>query len=122
MGDDCLPLLLRLLPGITPESDWRFVEAAHQEFFQFVKLAVGEGIHGIDDNGLNPPAAASLEHVIYNGDDVGQTFPRTRAGGQHIIVARLGGRNRIGLMLVQPEGIAFAAGRFQPEDVTTKRV
>ena len=45
-----------------------------------------------------------MQDIVHDGDNVGQTLPRPRARGQHVIVPRLGGPDGIGLMLVEAHG------------------
>ncbi len=65
-----------LLAGIALEGDRRFVirETQAEELAQLAHLAVGQGVHGIDDDRFDTLARIA-QHVIHDGDDVGQDLP-----------------------------------------------
>ena len=71
-----------------------------QELLKLDLLAVRQSIHRVDNDGLDAFAASPTQNMIHDGDDICQAFPRTRAGGEHIIVLRFGSFNGIGLMSV----------------------
>ena len=103
ISDDRLPFVLGLLSSVALEGDRRLArwEPEAEKLLQLVELAVGQRVHGIDDNGLDAPAAAPAEYVVNNGDDIGQAFARSRASGEHIALARPGCLDRIGLVSVK---------------------
>jgi hypothetical protein len=72
VGQDFLPFLFFLLARIAPESSgWSCCgRPFDEEFFQFLLLAVGQGIHRIDDNGPNALATPLPEHKIDNWENI----------------------------------------------------
>jgi hypothetical protein len=56
--EDAPALLLALLAGVRGEGDRSPAVgvAVAEELAEFVELAVGQGVHRVDDEGTNPPA------------------------------------------------------------------
>jgi len=106
--DDDLALLFLFLPGIFGETEGIAIagEAIVDEFLQFAILAVGEGVHRVDDDRLDALTRAVLQNRIDDGDDISQTLARTGAGGEDIREAGLGRMDGIGLMTVQAQRLA----------------
>lgn len=52
---------------------------------KFSQLAVGERVHRVDDNRLNPLAAAVANNAINNWNDVCEALPGTGPGGENVI-------------------------------------
>jgi len=73
---DCLSFLIFLLAGVTPEGDRTLPIgiAMTKELLELPELAVRQGVHGIDDDGLYSAAGSVSEHVIHDGDDVCEAF------------------------------------------------
>src|SRR2546428_8015960 len=86
IGDDVLAFLVRFLPGIAGKGDWPFlVWIAHaQELLQFLHLAIRQCVHRIDNDSLHTSPGSIAQHIIDDGDDIGQAFPRTGPGSQHV--------------------------------------
>ena len=95
-----------------------------EEFFKLPILAVGQGIHGVDDDSLYPLARALVENTVHDGDHVGKAFPGTGPGCQDVIPPLL--RFADGLFLVGMEAKSRPASRscgfIPPEDFGTNRV
>jgi hypothetical protein len=110
VGQDLLPFLLFLLTSITAEGNGGLACGGplDEEFFQFLLLAVGQGIHGIDDNGADALATPLAEYKIDNGDDVREALARPGARGEDVAVTRRRCINGLGLMLVEAQGLACA--------------
>ena len=89
--DDARACFLILLARVALERDRAFAvrETEVQEFLQLAKLAVGEGVHRVDDDGLNPFAGTVAQNVVHDGDDVGKTFARARASGEDVVAILL---------------------------------
>ena len=73
---DGFPDLPFFLPGKQrkPHRRLTLTVALFQEFFQFFRLAVGQGVHRIHHDGLNALARTTSQDVIDNRDDVRQAF------------------------------------------------
>ena len=80
--------------------------APFQKLGEFFVLAVGQSIHGIDDNRLDSAARAIAEDMINDGHDVGETFARTGAAGQNVAFVFLCLAD--GFSLVRVQGQWFA--------------
>ena len=118
-GDDLLALLVALLARVAPEGDGALVVrvALAEEFFQLADLAVGEGVHRVDDDRLDAAARAVAEHVVDDGDDVGEALARPGPGGEDVVLAGLRRLDGLHLVAMKPDravacGLAFA----RPED------
>ena len=124
MGDDGLLFLVGFLAGVALEGDRRpaLRESPTQKLLQFVELAVGQGVHGVDDDGLDASAAAMVENIVHDGDDVGQALPGAGAGGQDIVVAGHGSLDGVSLMLMESQRPVRFIGGFDAEDVAALRV
>ena len=112
------------LTRIAGKRNWRLVEANLQKLSQFPELAVGQRIHWVDDNSLDPFLLLVLESVINNGNDIGQAFAGASACNQHIAVATASGFNGLSLVPVQTgratSGSALALAKA--ENVSTQGV
>ena len=114
-------LLPRLLPGVPGESNrWSGREADGQELLQLPQLAIGQGIHRVDGDGLDPPSVRARrlgrQDPVDHRDDVGQALPRPGPGGQHIAAASASRLNGLALMPVQSEHRTVGIVLLQPED------
>ena len=80
--DDLSSPLGTLLARVPGERDGRLTLriAAVEELLQFTELGVREGVHRVDDDGLDSPAAAATHYVVHDGDDVGERLPGSGAG------------------------------------------
>ena len=76
VNEDLLALLISLLTGVPGEPYRRpFVfEAEVQELLQLAKLAVGQGVHWIDHDRLDPLARPSAQDMVDDRDDVGEAL------------------------------------------------
>ncbi len=72
--DDFIPLRATLLSGVAAIGNRGPVEALLEELVQLIYLAVGQRIHRIDDDRLNPLAAPPAQDVVNDGHDVGQAL------------------------------------------------
>ena len=96
--------------------------AQFQKLLEFAHLAIGQRVHGIDHDGLDAPAIATAQHVVDDGDNVGQALARAGASRQDVVVAALRRANGVFLVLVQPEfpaNTAFGLVLVLPEDSPT---
>lgn len=102
-----VPLLAVELARIAAHPDRPpTVEAMVKELRQLLGLAVGQGVHRIDDDGLHRPAAAVPQHVVHDRHQVRQALARPGAGGQHVALSRRRGPDRLDLVPVQPHRAA----------------
>ncbi len=49
----------------------------------------------------------AAQHVVHDGDEVGERLARARAGRQDIALATLSNADRVGLVPVQAKGLAL---------------
>jgi hypothetical protein len=105
---DCIPLFVFLLSRIAGEDDWAlFIGITKlQELLRFPKLAICQGVHGIDHDRLNTSAASVPKNVINYRNDVGETFARTCSGCENVVSPGPGALDRNCLVLVQTKGLA----------------
>jgi hypothetical protein len=82
--------------------------AVAQELCQFVVLAVGQGVHRVDDDGLNAFAGAALQNEINNGHDVCEALAGAGACRQHVIRPLLCDPSSIFLVRMEPHLLADA--------------
>jgi hypothetical protein len=115
VGDDRPALLRRLLPGV-PLEGHRLVLGA-EELLKLTELAVGQGVHGVDDDrldtGLVGAVCFGFEDLANDRDDVRQALTGAGARGEH--VALPGSRCLDGLLLVPVQTQLLAA--LQPENI-----
>lgn len=109
-----LALLVLLLAGVLRKLHRRsaFGIPVVKELLQFAELAVGEGIHRVDDQGLDASPRTSSQDLIDDRNDIGKALTGCGAGRQNVVASLNCPTNRIGLMAVQmkrPPGI-IAAG------------
>jgi hypothetical protein len=122
---DLLAFLERLLAGVAGEADGgpALRVAVAQELFQFAPLAVGQGVHGVDDDRLDALPAAAAEDVVHGRHDVGQRLAAARPGSEDVGQTRPGHANGLGLVAVEAEGVARGIGpRLTAEDAAALRV
>ena len=85
-----------------------------EELAQLLLLAVGQRVHRVDDDRRDPaPASARLpgaEDVIDDRHDVREALARAGAGRQDVVLAGARGADGVGLVAVQPQRLAGAAG------------
>ena len=127
ISDDPGPVLRRLLPGITIEGHRRALGVAdRQELLQLPQLAVGQGVHRIDDNRLDPrPVCSSRlgrQDPVNDRDDVREALTGPRSGCQHVAAPGTRRLDRFTLMLVQPEHRAAGVVVLEPEDPLALRL
>ena len=115
VGDDRLALLRRLLPGV-PLEGHRLVLGA-EELLELAELAVGQGIHRVDDDRLDARLVGAVrlgfEDLVNDRDDVRQALTGPGAGGEDVALPRVRGLD--GLLLVPVEAQFLPV--LQPEDV-----
>ena len=75
-------------------------------FPELLVLAVGEGVHGVDDDGLDSAAGPVPKHVVHDRHHVGEALPGARAGRQYAGLTRIDLENRLALVVVQEELLA----------------
>ena len=94
-----------------------------EKFGKLAHLAVGQRIHGIDNDGLDAFAGAIAKHVIHDRQNVGQTLARACAGSQHKIGPGASRPDRLILMAMKPHGMARAVGfLLSPKYLCTRLV
>ncbi len=71
-------------------------------------LAVGQGVHRVDDDGPDAPPAALAQDVVHDRHDVGHALARAGAGGQHVGQARAGDADGLGLVAVREQRLPVA--------------
>ena len=76
IGNDLLFLLIFFLTGIPCKSNRleSFWVSIAEEFFQLSILAVTKSIHRIDNDCLNAFSRSNTKDMIYNGNNISQTF------------------------------------------------
>ena len=122
---DRLTGLALLLAGVAGEAYRGAIRVAEvQELGEFFLLAVGQGIHRVDHNGLDAPTRPVAQHMVHDGDYVGQALPGPGAAGQDIGLALLGLEDRLALVGVELEGLAGEVrnGLVEPEDAGALRM
>ena len=72
-----------------------------KEFLQLSELAIGQGIHRVDDQRLNAAAGTSPENLIDDRNDIGKALAGCSSSGQDVVAPLNGPANRIRLMAVQ---------------------
>ena len=109
---DPIALLPGLLPGVASERDRlaAFAVTKPQILLQLLALAVSECVHGVDDDGGDAlggvAGAASPQHVVDNGDEVGERLAGAGAGGQDVVLEPSRDFDGVGLVPVQQEALA----------------
>jgi len=73
-------------------------------------LAIGQRVHGVNDNRLDALARPPPEHVVHDRHDVGKALPRASAGRQDVRSAAPSHANRLGLVPVQVQLSADRVG------------
>ena len=117
---DNLPLnSIRFLACVTrkPDGATPVREPVAEELLQLAVLTVGEGVHWINDDRLDTLSRAPAQHVVDDGDDVGEALAGTRTGRQDIIVSSPGNADGLLLVSVEAKGLSFAVKVwFDPEN------
>ena len=130
VGPDGVAGVTPLLPGIAGEANQALAlpVAPVDELAELLALAVGEGVHRVDDDGPDAAAGAAPEHLVHDRHDVGEALAGAGAGGQHVGAALLRLQDRVALVQVEEElpaavvVVALALGLVDPEDPRTLRV
>ena len=106
--EDRLALLVALLAGVAAERDrpGRARRADAEELLELADLAVGQRVHRVDDDRLDPRARPVTQHVVDDRDDVGEALARAGAGRQHVVRAGARDLDRLALVAVQPQRLA----------------
>ncbi|TFE69315.1 hypothetical protein A7Q09_05335 [Methylacidiphilum sp. Yel] len=75
--DDLLPFGVRFLTGVAAETDGASPvgEPQLQKLAELASLAVGEGVHGVDDDGPDALPGPLAQHGVHNGNEVSKTLP-----------------------------------------------
>ena len=69
--EDLLAGFSAFLAGVAGESDRRLaVKSVVEELLQLLHLAVGQGVHRVDDDRLDALARPFAEHAVDDRDDV----------------------------------------------------
>jgi hypothetical protein len=107
---DLLFLLLAFLPGVTGEAHRAVhLRPALVEPLQGLHLGIDEGVHGVDDQGPDPPLVRFLaQDLVEKGQQVGQAFAGPGAGGHQVGLSPAGDLQGLGLMAVQAERLTGA--------------
>jgi hypothetical protein len=105
LGLDLFAPLRAVLAGIAREADGAAAagKAVVEELLELLQLAVGEGIHRIDDDAVDAPGRCAAKHRVDDRYDVGEALAGAGAGGDDVVAALAGGANRRGLMAMQPQ-------------------
>ena len=100
-----MPLVLRLLPRELgePHRPLEVGIAEVDELVQLLVLAVGQGVHRVDDDGLDALPGTVPKDEIDDGDDVREALARSGPGGQNVAVPRAGRFDGVQLVPVQLE-------------------
>ena len=77
-----------------------------EELGQLLALAVGQGVHRVQDQRLDAFAGAGSQHMVHDRHDVGQALARTRARGQHVASPPSRRVDRLGLVTMQRHRLA----------------
>lgn len=89
--DDLAPLLAALLTRVAPYAHRRgAAEADAQILLEFTELAVGEGVHWVDDDRLDAAGGAVSQHMIHDRNNLGEALARAGARRYHVWAARSG--------------------------------
>ena len=132
VGADPVPVGLGFLAGVAGEGDRLVIGAVPvaQVLLQLPELAVGQGVHRVDDDRPDPglPVArlAGAQHAVHDRHDVGQRLAGACAGGEHVAVAAARGADGVPLVPVEADRAPVAGGRGVAlaglEDVRALRV
>jgi hypothetical protein len=118
--DDGGALVPGFLPGVPLERHLRVAGA--QELFQLAELAVGQGVHRVDDDCLDPRlvCACSLgfEDLVDDRDDIRQALAGAGARREDVALAGACGLDGLLLVLVKTKLLAVR----KPEDVPVSRL
>ena len=90
-------------PGVAPEGDRRAMtpRAVAEELVEFLLLAVGQGVHRVDDDRLDALARPGPQDVVDDRDDVAEALARTGAGREHVVAVVACCSDRIDLVAMQ---------------------
>ena len=126
VGPDGVPSVAILLSGEALETDPRlaFRVAPVDELPELLILAVGEGVHRVDHNGLDAAAGSVAEHVVHNRHDVGEALSGAGARRQYVRAALLRLADRVALVLMEEElpAAVVGLGLVDPKDPRAFRV
>lgn len=102
---DRLPLVRPLLAGVPGERDGAAAVGVPEaeELAEFAELAVGQGVHGVDDDRADALAAAHPQDVVHDRDDVRQALARPGPRREHVREPGPGDADRLGLVAVEAE-------------------
>ena len=108
------------LPRIACEAHRRpaFRVALVEKLPELLGLAVGEGVHGVDDDGPDALAGPVPKHVVHDRHDVGEALAGAGAGGQHAGASLGHLEDRLALVAVEVERLSAVVrvGLADPED------
>ena len=117
-------LFVGLLAGVATDADGGMVLVERlrlEKLCQLAELAVGEGVHRVDDDRLDSLAGTVSQHVVDDRDDVAQALSGAGPGREDVVGPRAGDADRLVLMLVEPHREAGAVGGLpSPEDLGTR--
>jgi hypothetical protein len=126
LGDDRPALLFAFLAGVALEGDRALAVGAPgaQELLELAVLAVGQGVHGVDADGLHPRLAPAPEDRVHDRDDVSKALARPCPGGEHVRPVAAGHLYRLDLVAVEPQAPWRLAWLVlaEAEDVAAARV
>lgn len=105
VGQDLLEPLVALLAGVAGEADEWAVKNPARCICALLELAVGERVHRVDDDRLDPSPALSAraQDVVDDRNDVAQAFAGAGARGEDVVVTGPRGVDAFDLVAVQPQ-------------------
>src|SRR5690606_20462284 len=108
------------LTRVSGKTHWRaiFRVALLEKLAELLELAVGQGIHRIDDDGLNDSPRPMPQDMIHNRHDVGQALAGARTAGEYVRPPLLRLEDGLALMLMQYQRLTGRVGvrLVDPED------
>ena len=115
-----LAFVAPFLPRVARETHRRpaFRITPAEKLPELFVLAVGEGVHGVDDDGPDAPAGPGTKHVVHDRHDVGEALAGAGSGGQDAGPALGRHADRVALVSVQeePPAAGVRVGLADPEN------
>ena len=109
-ADDAFAVGVRFLAGVSLERDGTAAigVAVAEELPQLALLAVGQGVHRVDDDGLDASPATAAQDGVHDGHHVGEGLAASCPGGQDVGVAAARDADGLALVAVETKGTARA--------------
>ena len=103
---NALALLLAFLTRVAPHDGLQGLRETGlgNKSLNLIDLAIGKGIHGIDNDGPRPPrlmGLAGTDDGIHNGDEEAERLARPGSRGHHIAFAPTSFGDGLSLVLIQ---------------------